>query len=41
MAELLAHGLEAEEVPGLLPHLPLQPATAAEVVAILRASGIG
>ena len=41
VAELLAHGLEAEEVAGLLPHLPLQPDTAAEVVAILRASGIG
>jgi hypothetical protein len=39
--ELLAHGLEAEEVPGLLPHLPVQPATADEVVAILRAFGVG
>ena len=39
--ELLAHGLEADEVPGLLPHLPVQPATADEVVAIIRASGIG
>jgi hypothetical protein len=39
--ELLAHGLEVEEVAGLLPHLPLQPATAEEVVAILRASGLG
>ncbi|WP_324278060.1 hypothetical protein [Blastococcus brunescens] len=40
-AELLAHGLEPEEVVGLLPHLPVQPATADEVVAILRATGIG
>jgi hypothetical protein len=39
--ELVAHGLEPEEVPGLLPHLPVQPATADEVVAIIRASGIG
>src|SRR5215217_5688722 len=28
VAELLAHGLEADEVAGLLPHLPVQPATA-------------
>jgi hypothetical protein len=41
VAELLAHGLEPDEVPGLLPHLPVQAATADEVVAILRASGIG
>jgi hypothetical protein len=41
VTELLAHGLEPEEVPGLLPHLPVQPAAAAEVVAIIRASGIG
>jgi hypothetical protein len=41
VAELLAHGLEADEVPALLPHLPVEPATADEVVAILRASGIG
>jgi hypothetical protein len=39
--ELLAHGLEPEDVAGLLPHLPVQPATAEEVVAILRSSGIG
>ncbi|HEY0127128.1 MAG TPA: hypothetical protein VGB58_08330 [Blastococcus sp.] len=38
--ELLGHGLEAEEVTRLLPHLPVQPATAEEVVAILRASGV-
>ena len=39
VAELLAHGLEPEEVPAVLPHLPVQPATAAEVVAIIRAAG--
>jgi len=39
--ELLSHGLEADEVVGVLPHLPLQPATADEVVAIVRAAGIG
>jgi hypothetical protein len=39
--QLLAHGLEPEEVAGLLPHLPVQPATADEVVAILRQAGIG
>jgi hypothetical protein len=39
--ELLAHGLEPDEVIGVLPHLPLQPATAAEVAAIVRAAGIG
>ncbi|SFF84087.1 hypothetical protein [Blastococcus tunisiensis] len=39
--EMLAHGLDAEEVPGVLPHLPVQQATADEVVAILRAAGIG
>lgn len=38
--ELLAHGLEPEEIGGVLPHLPVQPATADEVVAILRESGI-
>lgn len=40
-AELLAHGLEADEVAGLLPDLPLQPATAGEVLAILRAAETG
>jgi hypothetical protein len=39
--ELVAHGLDADEVIGVLPHLPLQPATADEVVAIVRAAGIG
>ena len=38
--ELLAHGLEPDEVLGVLPHLPVQPATADEIVAIVRASGI-
>lgn len=36
---LLAYGVEPEEVPAVLPHLPLQPATVEEVVAILRAAG--
>lgn len=40
-AELLAHGLEPGEIAGLLPHLPVQPATADEVVAIVRAAGMG
>jgi len=39
--ELLAYGVEAEEVPALLPHLAVEPATADEVLAIIRASGIG
>lgn len=39
VAELLAHGLEPDEVFAVLPHLPVQPATAAEVVAIVRAAG--
>jgi hypothetical protein len=39
--QLLAHGLEPDEVPAVLPHLPVQPETAATVVAILRAAGIG
>jgi hypothetical protein len=39
--ELLAHGLEPEEVIGVLPHLPVQPSTAEEVVAIIRTAGIG
>jgi len=41
VGELLAHGLEPDEVVAVLPHLPVQPATADEVVAILRASEIG
>lgn len=39
--QLLAHGLEADEVAAVLPHLPVQPETADTVVAILRAAGIG
>jgi hypothetical protein len=39
--QLLAHGLEPDEVIAVLPHLPLQPQTADTVVAILRAAGIG
>jgi hypothetical protein len=38
--QLLAHGLEPDEVLAVLPHLPLQPATADEVVAIVRAAGL-
>ena len=38
--ELLAHGVEVGEVLVVLPHLPLQPATADEVVAIVRSAGI-
>jgi hypothetical protein len=41
VGELLAHGLEPDEVVAVLPHLPVQPATADEVVAIVRAAGIG
>jgi hypothetical protein len=39
--ELLAHGVEPEEIVVLLPQLPVQPATADEVVAIIRAAGLG
>ena len=39
--ELLAHGLEPDDVLAVLPRLPLQPETAATVVAIIRAAGIG
>ena len=39
--ELLAHGLEPDEVVAVLPHLAVQPETADTVVAILRAAGIG
>jgi hypothetical protein len=39
--QLVAHGLEADEVVAVLPHLPVQPETADTVVAILRAAGIG
>ncbi|TQN42675.1 hypothetical protein FHU33_2081 [Blastococcus colisei] len=41
VGELLSHGLDPDEVIGVLPHLPVTSATADEVVAILRASGIG
>ena len=36
---LLAEGLLPEEVPALLPHLPVEPVTAAEVRATIAASG--
>jgi hypothetical protein len=39
--QLLAHGLEADEVLAVLPHLPVEPETAHTVVAIIRAAGIG
>jgi hypothetical protein len=39
--QLLAHGLEPDEVLAVLPHLPVQPETAATVAAIVRAAGIG
>lgn len=39
--QLLVHGLERDEVLAVLPHLPVQPETAATVVAILRAADIG
>jgi hypothetical protein len=39
--ELLAYGLEPDEVVAVLPHLPVQPETADSVVAIVRAEGIG
>ena len=39
--QLLAHGLEPDEVLAVLPQLPVQPETADNVVAILRAAGIG
>jgi hypothetical protein len=41
LGELLAHGLERYEVPAVLPHLPVQPATAEEIVAIIQAAEIG
>jgi hypothetical protein len=41
LEELLAHGLEPDEIVAVLPHLAVQPATADEVVAIIRAAGIG
>jgi hypothetical protein len=39
--QLLMHGLEPDEVLTVLPRLPVQPETAATVVAILRAADIG
>jgi hypothetical protein len=39
--QLLAHGLEPGEVLAVLPHLPVEPETAATVAAIVRAAGIG
>ena len=39
--ELLAYGLEPDDIVAVLPHLPVQPETAATVVAIIRAAGIG
>jgi len=39
--QLLAHGLEADEVLAVMPHLPVQPETAASVTAIIGAAGIG
>jgi hypothetical protein len=41
LEQLLAHGVEPDEVVAVLPHLPVQPATADEVVAMIRAAGIG
>jgi hypothetical protein len=39
--ELLAHGVEPDEVPAVLPHLAVLPATVDEVLAIIRAAEIG
>ncbi|MDQ1663454.1 MAG: hypothetical protein QOJ68_3434 [Blastococcus sp.] len=39
--QLLGHGLEPDDVLAVLPQLPVQPETAATVVAILRAADIG
>jgi hypothetical protein len=41
LEQLLAHGLEPDEILAVLPHIPVQPETADTVVAIIRASGIG
>jgi hypothetical protein len=38
--QLLAHGLEPDEVLAVLPHLPVEAETAESVVAIIRAAGI-
>ncbi len=40
VAALLAEGLLLEELPGVLPHLPVEPQTAAEVRAIVAAAGL-
>lgn len=41
MAALADGGLEAEELPAVLPHLPVEQATVDRVLAVLRAGGIG
>ncbi|SOC49727.1 hypothetical protein SAMN05660748_2459 [Blastococcus aggregatus] len=41
LAALVDSGLEPEELPGVLPHLPVQPATVDEALVILRAAEIG
>jgi hypothetical protein len=41
LAALLAEGLLLEEVPAVLPHLPVESATVREVNAIVAASGLG
>jgi hypothetical protein len=41
LEQLLAHGLEPDEVVAVLPHLPVLRETADAVVAIIRAAGIG
>jgi hypothetical protein len=41
LEELLAHGLEPEEVPVVLPELPVQPATVEAVTALLGSRGSG
>lgn len=41
LAALAGSGLEPEELPAVLPHLPVQPATVDEALVILRAAEIG
>ena len=41
LAALLAEGLLPEEVPAVLPHLPVESATVREVTAIVAAGGLG
>ncbi len=41
LAALADSGLEPEELPAVLPHLPVQPATVDEALVILRAAEIG